>query len=161
MLPAGGSERAAQREQEDRDGAFRPAAARRRAGWPVTSDVNTWDADIGGGRAKGRIDRWGRGAVGNARCGLGPPPRKKAQDLVHRVGRRLMCACGENDFGLDRKSVVRIGFLPCQCGMHWRSPVCSNVTRIGAGGFTQPSTIPATLQTPARFDQSKAMGWRG
>src|ERR1700733_8161827 len=83
-----------------------------------------------------------------------------AQQFLHGVGRWL--ARGQNDIGLDHKGIVRIGILWCQRGLHWRSLTGPNVTRIrAAGGLTQCQRSSAPLQTPVRFDQSKATGWRG
>ena len=67
----------------------------------------------------------------------------------------------------DRKDVVRIGVFQRWRGLHWRSLAQSNVTRIGrracfaAWKTLCPESLVQAATRPARFDQSKAISWRG
>src|SRR6204780_2139415 len=184
MGPGRGGERAAEGENEGDESPLQPPADP----WPIVrgrGPVCRVDRVEGGGPKRRidarhiefwrikpwcikpwcidlrRLDRRRRRDSGSPGCGLGRPLLcQMTQQLSHRVRRWL--ARGQNDIRLDHKGVVRIGILWCQRGLHWRSLTGPNVTRIRAvGGLTQCQRSSARLQTPVRFDQSKAEGWRG
>ena len=107
---------------------------------------------------------WGMGApteIGGVTCTCGAAGGGR----IVRQRRRLFGMRVQQRF--DRKDVVRIGVFQCWRGLHWRSLAQSNVTRIGrracfaAWKTLCPESLVQAATRPARFDQSKAISWRG
>ena len=122
---------------------------------------STWISRTSGSRNVGSI--CGIGAlteIWGAMSRLAAPRRR----IVHKR-RRLFGMRMQQRF--DRKDVVRIGVFQCWRGLHWRSLAQSNVTRIGrracfaAWKTLCPESLVQAATRPARFDQSKAISWRG
>ncbi|MBA4033659.1 MAG: hypothetical protein C0480_03500 [Bradyrhizobium sp.] len=171
MLPGGCGDRGTEAEQGDDD----PLARLGCRSFPRRHDVA--DPDLIGSdaislnipdisNAEHRLDlRGGYRGHRNLWRDVHGRCRRLARRIVHKRRRPVVGAPGKNRF--DREHVVRIGLLLRLCGLewlrglHWRGPLLQCHPHLPMRRCCGQKSSAQGGTRPARFDQSKAMSWRG